>query len=586
MSQPKLTAESRLLKACYPEILAGMPSSKPKKPAAAPAPKWLIPALGALSALFLVGLFSTEFADTDAWWHLKTGEYIILQHRLPYPDPFAYTTAVAKPSYEGEAATQRFNLTHEWLAQAAMYLIEAAGGLGALVLWKALLLTLACAVAGHIARLRTGSVLWGIAAMLAASSVAVTFAHDRPSILSYLFSIAFIAIFEDRRRLWLLPPIALIWANCHGGFFLGWLICGAYCIDAFLRRASDWKRVLAWSAAGTLISGLNPNGFGVVTTLASYRQSPMTATLMEWSRPGLWGEPYAFFLLLYAAAAVVAISWRRVRISDWLLFLAFAAASLTAFRNLPLLGLFAPILIATYFPWRRALPSLAQYAGAAALASALVWGIVTGAFFQLRAAEWRFPAGAATFLRDHSIAGHLFNTYEDGGYLIWRGLRVFIDGRSLSENVFQDYRLIMGTPAGDLRRDATLARYGIDAIVLNAFEYNSGIIYPLALALADPAKPDWKLVYDDPASMVFLRNPSPDIPVLDKSRIPDHLEAECSLHVTRDPEFSLCARTLGDLFLRMGDRARARRNLALYLDHPYDNDPRPRQEYLQLLQAR
>jgi hypothetical protein len=567
-----------------------MPSPKPKKPAAALAPEWLLPVLAALSALFLLGLFSTEFADTDAWWHLKTGEYIVHRRRLPYPDPFAYTTSMAKPSYAGEAATQRFNLTHEWLAQAAMYLVQTAGGLRAVVLWKALLLALACALTGHIARLRTGSMLWGIAAMLAASSVAVTFAHDRPSILSYLFSIAFIAIFEDRRRLWLLPPLALIWANCHGGFFLGWLICGAYCVDALLRRAPDWKRVLALSAAAVLISGLNPNGFRVVTTLASYRQSPMTATLMEWSRPGLWGEPYAFFLLLYAAAAVLAISWRRVRISDWLLFFAFAAASLAAFRNLPLMGLFAPILIAAYFPLRsskpRALPPLAQYAGAAALAAGLAWGIVTGAFYQLRAAEWRFPAGAATFLRGHSIGGHLFNTYEDGGYLIWRGLPVFIDGRSLSENVFQDYRLIMGTPPGDPRRDATLARYGVDAIALNAFEYNSGIVYPLALAMAQPAESDWKLVYEDPAAMVFLRNPPPDIPVLDKSRIFDHLEAECTLHVTRDPEFSLCARTLGDLFLGRGDRVRARRNLALYLDHPYDNDPRPMQKYLQLLQAR
>ncbi len=144
----------------------------------------------------------------------------------------------------------------------------------------------------------------------------------------------------------------------------------------------------------------------------------------------------------------------------------------------------------------------------------------------------------------------------------------------------------MGTPAGDSRRAATLNRYGVGAIVLNAFEYNSGIIYPLALALAQPGESDWKLVYEDPAAMVFLRNVPAGLPVLDKSRILDHLEAECGLHIARDPEFSLCARTLGDLFLRLGDRARARRNLALYLDHPYDDDPRPRAEYLHLLQLR
>jgi hypothetical protein len=287
------------------DLPAGMPSSKPKKSVSAqvssvspPAPAWLIPAALGLAALFLIGLFSTEFSDTDSWWHLATGKYIVQQHRLPYPDPFAYTTARAQPSYAGEAATQRFNLTHEWLAQAAMYDAEAVGGIGAVVLWKALLLALACALTGRVARVRTGSYLWGIAAMLAASPVLVVFAHDRPSILSYVFSIAFIGIFEERRFLWLLPPLALVWANCHGGFFLGWVICGAYCAEAFLRRDKEWKRIAAISAVAALLSGLNPNGFRVVTTLASYRNSPMTASLIEWSRPGFWGEPVAFFFVL------------------------------------------------------------------------------------------------------------------------------------------------------------------------------------------------------------------------------------------------------------------------------------------------
>ncbi len=575
-----------------------MPQPKSRKPAAAndrtsaapikAAPRWLTPLLVALAAIFLTGLFSTPLADTDSWWHLKTGEYIVTHHRLPYPDPFAYTTPMAKPSYPGEAETQRFNLTHEWLAQIAMYLAEAIGGLAAVVLWKALLLALACSLAGHVVRLRTGSFLWGVAAMLAAVPVVVVFAHDRPSILSYVFTIAFIAAFEseragEMRALWALPPLALIWANCHGGFFLGWIVCGAYCAEAALRRQQDRNRILALSAAAILISGLNPNGFRVVTTLASYRKSPMTSTLMEWSHPGFWGEPYTFYVLLYATAFVLILAWRRVRISDALLFAAFTAASLTAFRNLPLLALFAPIVFATYFPWRRTLPALFSYAGAAVIAAGIIWGLVSGALFQLRAAEWRFPAGAATFLHDHAPQARVFNTYEDGGYLIWRGVPVFIDGRSLSENVFQDYRRILGTPPGDPRRDATLARYSVDAIVLNAFEYNSGIIYPLTFALSQPAESSWKLVYDDPAAMVFLRNLPPRVQPLEKTRMPDHLEAECTLHVTRDPEFSLCARTLGDLFLQMGDRARARRNLALYLDHPYDNDPRPRQKYLELL---
>ena len=138
----------------------------------------------ALTALLLLGLFSTEIVDPDFWWHLKTGQFIVQQHRLPTPDPFAYTTAAALPAYPGEATTRRFNLTHEWLSQAVWYLVYCTGGFGAVVLWKALLLVILCACTGLVAQRRTGSWLWGIAAALAAASLATEFGHDRPGILS------------------------------------------------------------------------------------------------------------------------------------------------------------------------------------------------------------------------------------------------------------------------------------------------------------------------------------------------------------------------------------------------------------------
>ena len=542
----------------------------------------------ALAAIFLLGLFATEMSDSDSWWNLATGRYVVTEHRLPVPDPFAYTTAGAAPVYPGEERTRYFNLTHEWLAQAVWYAIWSAGGAAAVVLWKALLMTLLCGLTGLVAKWRTDSWLWGTAAALAAASLAVEFAHDRPGILSYVFTAAFIAIFESRKRLWLLPPLLLIWANCHGGFFLGWIVCAAYAGEALLRRAPDWRRILLVSGVAVAVSAINPNGFGVIATVLSYRQSPMLTSLIEWSPADLWGPPYAFDVLLYAAAACMLLAcrggkWRQVRPADCLLFLAFAAAAVKAFRNEMLIGLLAPVLIASYFPWKRRLPLVASYAAAATLLAAVVWGSARGSYFQLRAAEWRYPVGAAKFLRDHRITASLFNTYEYGGYLIWSGQRVFIDGRVLSERVYQDYRNILGTPPGDPRRDETLARYGIGAIVINSFEYNSGVLYPLVPALVQPAEAQWKLVYQDAQSLVFLRDVPDGVAVLDKGGMADHLEAECTLHVKRDPEFSLCSRNLGDLFLRFGDRARARRALALYLAHPYADDPDARRAYADLL---
>jgi hypothetical protein len=223
--------------------------------------------------MVLLGLFSTEIADSDFWWHLKTGEYIVTQERLPSPDPFAYTTAGARPGYPGEETTRRFNLTHEWLAQAVWYLVYRIGGFPAVVLWKALLLATLCALAGFVAERRTGSWLWGIAAALAAASLAVEFAKDRPGILSYVFTAAFLAIFEGRRRLWIVPVLAVVWANCHGGFFLGWIVCAAYAAEALLRRSPDARRILAAGGLAVLLTGANPNGFSAIARAPCRRRS-------------------------------------------------------------------------------------------------------------------------------------------------------------------------------------------------------------------------------------------------------------------------------------------------------------------------
>ncbi len=549
-------------------------------------PAWLRLTILALAALCLIGLFSTEVAGYDTWWHLKTGDYIVHYRALPVPDPFSYTSNLGKPAYPGEQQVRHFNLTHEWLAQVALYGIYAAAGAPGLVLFKALLLALLCSLTGLIAARRSGSFYAGLGAAFAAAMVAVEFASDRPAIITFLMVAVFVAIFEFRRPLWLLPPLALLWANCHGGFFLGWIVAGAYSAEAAFqyfrkRPMEDAARIWKMSAIAIAISFLNPNGFHVLDTLFRYRKSFLTSTLIEWRSPYLWGPPYSFDILLYAAAAVLLFSWRKVRLSDWLLFAAFAAASLTAYRNILLIGFLAPILIAAWFPRRFRTPRFTSVAAIALLVAVLVAGVARGRFFQLRAAFWQYPAGAADFLRTHAISRPMFNTYEYGGYLIWRLWpleRTFVDGRALNESVYQDYRSILyntGSPANVLGSacQRLLDRYAVRVIVINTFEYVTGAFYPLALALGSPTSTDWKLVYEDPQSLVFLRDPPADMPVLDKARQSiEHMEAECSLHIEHEPDYPLCARSLGDLSLRAGDNERAKRMLGLYLSNSTQKD--------------
>jgi hypothetical protein len=552
-----------------------------------------------LAALCLSGLFSTEIADPDFWWHLKTGEYIAQHGSLPVPDPFSFTTNLGKPMYAGEEKVRNFNLTHEWLAQVILYAIYRVTGFPGIVLFKTFLLLGFCGLAGLIAARRTGNFYDGLAAALAAAAIASEFSVDRPALITFFMTALFIAIVEFGWKLWLLPVLTLAWANCHGGFFLGWVVLGAYSAEILWRRGRaledrDWQ-FLAMAALSVLLSGLNPNYFRIGEILWLYRRSPITAALIEWRRPYLWGPPYAFDILLYVAGATLLIWRRKVRLADWLLYIAFGAAALLSFRNIILIALVAPMIIVTYFPWRPKLsPKMQRAVSYAALAVLFAWlgsGLARGDGFRFRAAQWRYPAGAAKFLLDHHITGPIFNTWDYGGYLIWSlwpQQRVFIDGRALNESVNKDYRRALLNPGGQLfemgdAREEVFVRYQIEAIVMNCFEYTTGTIYPLALALAMPDQTDWKLVYDDGPSMIFLRHPPLDMPFFSQARVLDHLEAECQMHVDRDPENSLCARTLGFLFIRTKNPDRARRQLGLYLAHPYGGpDPEATQAYRQL----
>jgi hypothetical protein len=576
-------------------------SRNPKRPQPAPvslprpaAPRYLKIVLLVLAGVLCLGLLSPEIRDPDFWWHLRTGQYIVETHSLPVPDPFAYTTAAAPLAYAGEGAVRHFNLTHEWLAQAVFYVAYRAGGFAGVALLRALLLAAFCGLAGLLAWRRSGVFDRAWMAALAAAAIAVPFALDRPQLFTYLFLALLVSILESRRRLWLLPVLFLIWANCHGGFVLGWVVLAAYCGTAAVTRGRDRssaadRALWLWSASAALASGINPNDFRAVEVLLLYRSSPMQSYLLEWARPSLWPPPL-FAVLLIAAAGAMVWARRTVRLVDWLLLAAFSLAALAAARNIIFIGFFAPVFLATYLPWKRALPSLAGWIAALALAAGIVWGVTSGDFFELRAAEWRYPKGAADFLAAHRVTGHMFNTYEYGGYLMWRLYpreRVFIDGRALSDKLFDDYARILYNhdDSGGKSAPQLLDQYGIEVIVMNPFEYATGTLYLLAPSLADPAQSDWKLVYRDPQALILMRHPPAGVTPLDSMQVIAQIEDACQLHLDREPSLPRCARSLAQTYAKLGDFTRARHWLGEYLDRPHPPDPEAEQAYRQYVSA-
>jgi hypothetical protein len=586
------------------------PAVATKPPAEAPA--WLRPAIVVLAVLMLLSWFSGEVGDSDTWWHLKTGQYIVQQHRLPVPDPFGYTTYTGADAYKGESVTRYFNLTHEWLAQVIMYGAYSGGGYAGIVLLRACMLSLFAFLVGLLVYRRTGNLHRAVAAGIAVAVVSRIFAGDRPQYITYVLLLITVNLLDSRRYLWLLPPLFLFWANCHAGFFLGWVMIGIYCAESLYLRwrgkpLAEERTLWLAGASAVLISGLNPNGFHIVEVMRNYRTSPMQARIWEWQYPKFW-EVTPFTVILYGAVLVLLLNYRKVRPVDWLLLAVFSASGLLALRNIIFTGFAGALVIAAYLPqwkeklgarewlqvgalaigslfalkgqlllgfggigvalllWRGILKVPAEFALALLLAAGAGTAIAGGGAFQFRAAAG-VPADACDFLLQHHIQGRLFNTYGQGGYLIWRlwpQLKVFIDGRALNEKIFKDAERIgmNAEETGGKSGEALLKEYGIDIIMMDGFDAVSGTANYLPAALADPKQTEWKLVFRDVHDVIYMRNPPPDVRVLDSFDALAGMEEQCQYLV--DHGAPTCTLGMLDVFSRVGDRGRHMKWMNIY----------------------
>jgi hypothetical protein len=111
----------------------------------------------------------------------------------------------------------------------------------------------------------------------------------------------------------------------------------------------------------------------------------------------------------------------------------------------------------------------------------------------------QFPVAAVDFIEQAELAnGRVYNTYEWGGYLIWRHIPVFIDGRAeLYGNDFFLYYLQTIRLSEQWRQP--LDEWAIDYVLL---KQNS----PLATLLITSG--EWREAYADQVARVFIRRGS------------------------------------------------------------------------------
>ena len=122
--------------------------------------------------------------DTDTWWHLRTGEWILENGQVPVEDPFSYTRIGENWRIPG------------WLVQVPMASMYRAGGPGLLNVWVAGMVTLSFALLWPIAR---GGVFSRAFIFVLGAAAAGVYWAARPYMASFLFAALYIRILEDWR---------------------------------------------------------------------------------------------------------------------------------------------------------------------------------------------------------------------------------------------------------------------------------------------------------------------------------------------------------------------------------------------------
>lgn len=498
----------------------------------------MLAAAGFAVALFVFILFYAirPLHDPDFWWHLKSGAVMFETGGLLQSDPFTFTGDGVV------SAREAVILKGYWLWQLAAYGLYSLFNFNGIFLLN--FLTVAAMVGVVSWQLRRQQVAYALVALLLTAGlflVSLTYPLERPQVISFLLAAILLTILarerEGGRLGWTLPLLMVIWANLHGGFVVGDLILLCFAAGAIVEYRHDLKRLrplLLWCAVAIGASLLNPNGALVFVELFTFQNSALMAGVSEYQSTWVkFQQGWRYVVVLWLLIVLYGFSlWssRRLYWPELLVAIFLAYFSAMYARNI---GFFAIAMLpligarlqegARRRQWQ--LPSPLAILLLTLCATFLLW--LSYSLWQTRQGSGPvkaiYPEKAIEFLYDSKLQGRMFNSYEYGGYLLWRlspQVKIFIDGRGLQPKVFDDYQKLAmaSTTRVDGRREyeALLDQYDIDYVIQPIYD-GDGYIQPLMKSLL--SRPDWIPIYLDATVYILARLNSGNAEAIDTYRI-------------------------------------------------------------------
>ncbi len=441
---------------------------------------------------YTVVLFAPQVLnDGDTYWHIAAGAWI-LQHGVPNADPFSGSVAGAPW------------VPVEWLSEALMALAYRAGR------WNGIVVLYGAATAatfGLLARdlqARAAALPAAVLLVLAASCVSGSLLA-RPHLLALLALEVWTAGLlaarrDDRPPAPMLLAVMALWANLHGSFVFGLALVLPFGLEAMMdgrAAARGWGLFLAGALVAALLTPYGWRGLALPLRLMRLQQLGGIGEWQPTSFATLQGVELALFVVVGVAW------WRGLRLSGvrLVLLLGLLHMALQHARHQMLAGVVGALVLGE--PFGEAFGFAGRPAATRTAPAWLGGGVALLLLTALRVAEpvrrhddAVSPIAALRQVPPALARRPVFNAYGFGGYLIFAGIRPFIDSRA------------------DLYGDAALIRYGaVLAMTPAAFERfadTNGIAWtilppesPLVTVL--DRLPEWHRVAADGVAVVHSR---------------------------------------------------------------------------------
>jgi hypothetical protein len=451
-------------------------------------PRPLHVALTAAALAFVAHLALTPLAETDLFFHLKLGQLILENHRIPFQNLFSFTY----PDSPDPDLASGF--------QVLVALVHRLGGFTAIVVLKAALIVAAAALVARAAR-RAGAGPIAVALTVAAAGLAAEQRLvERPHLITFVGLAALQLILVEhergsRRALWLALPLTLVWASFHAGVFLSPLTLMLYGIGhSISERRVDWKPIgIALGCAA--LTFCTPAGARLPHYLLWHTGLGATRIIEEFRRADPYDDPWFFVLLAAALASARAAGLRRV--------LPLVVVGLLAWRSVRFVAEWAFLATpAIALGVERALRGLSASRRAQSIAASAITLVLLSASAPPRAlglAPDVVPFDAIDFVTRNGLRDRLYSDLDVGCYLLWEGwprYQVFQDAR-LPAYPDEFHRALDETPLAPAAFDALLTRYGVETALLNDPYRN------MRSGSFDPE--EWALVFRSDDAIVFAR---------------------------------------------------------------------------------